>query len=449
MKTTRFLITPNYETPCDQRMVNGLADGLRTIGHEALALQRPVSALDLVRQCKEHSPDVVIQINRTRHPEVSLPDNIRYISWFQDIFPETLTGLDECFAESDILYALGDPGVIGINVGLPCHVGSLLCGVSESIFDRPFTTSHGNRIDFSLCGFIPPPPIIITRNFLEDLSSITRLKPLHATRRLLAIIRRVALGFYTRAHRTNNSLMSIMMRTVRDRYEPLKGSLDIHELSSALREATASDQEAMNETFIRSALMKLIELARGTPDPVRQPVPSFNTLPPYERSINYFTREYPRLMDRELMIDKVMQVSSSIELYGPGWEMHQKYAPYAKGTIDTQEGLLEIYQRSKINLANNTHGLGLHSRTLECMAVEGFILTHQSPHDTKPGGMLTSFEPGVHYGSFTPENLETEAKHWLSEDGKRAKAGELAAQIVRNSHCWHHRASQIVNDLKK
>jgi len=129
--------------------------------------------------------------------------------------------------------------------------------------------------------------------------------------------------------------------------------------------------------------------------------------------------------------------------------MHPEFSPYAKGVVDTQDGLLDVYRRSRINLANNTHGLGLHSRTLECMAVGGFVLTHESPHDSKPGGMLTSFEPSVHYGAFTPENLHEEAHRWLADDARRRQVGQQAATIIRQRHCWYHRAQQILDDLGK
>src|SRR5262245_53357425 len=111
--------------------------------------------------------------------------------------------------------------------------------------------------------------------------------------------------------------------------------------------------------------------------------------------------------------------------------------------------LLAAYRRSRINLANNTHGFGLHSRTLECMAVGGFVFTHTSPHDTKPGGMLTAFEAGVHFGSFTPETFQDEARRWLKDAADRTKAGERAAAVVREKHMWSNRAQQIIDDLRR
>ncbi|NVO04858.1 MAG: glycosyltransferase family 1 protein [Rhodoferax sp.] len=178
-------------------------------------------------------------------------------------------------------------------------------------------------------------------------------------------------------------------------------------------------------------------------------VPDFSELSAFEQSVNYFAREYPRFLDRKMLIQLALQVSRSLELYGPGWNMHPEFRPYTKGIIDTQIELLDVYSRTRITLANNTHGLGLHSRTLECMAVGGFVLTHKSPHDFKPGGMQTSFEPNVHYGVFTPDTFQQEAQRWLTDDVGRVKVGQRAAAIIRQKHCWHHRAQQILDDLDK
>jgi hypothetical protein len=236
-----------------------------------------------------------------------------------------------------------------------------------------------------------------------------------------------------------------MIKTVQEVYCPLSGALDIHELAAAICRNMAPYQNGWTNTKHRVqswlfAMLQRISLHSGR---------DLKFLPPYERSINYFTREYPRQLDRVLLIEKMLEISDSLELYGPGWDRHPNFRPYAKGVVDTQEELLDVYSRSRINLANNTHGLGLHSRTLECMAVGGFIFTHESPHDNKPGGMLTSFKPGTHYGSFTPENLHEEALRWLMEDKKRIQAGLRAAEVVRDQHGWHHRAIQICKDLQK
>lgn len=446
-----ILITPNYATPYDQRMVNGLAAGFHVIGHQAHALPAPISAVEVAQKCKELSIDVVIQVNRTRHQEVALPAKVRYISWFQDVFPETTKGFSENFLDSDILYALGDAGVLGLDAQLPCYVGSLVSGVDKTTVNYR-KKAKSESIDFSLCGFIPPPPLLITRSIRKDILDLIRLSPLLGARRIIAIMRRITLGYYLLPH-LQNAVLITMMNTVRSSYRPLRGDLDIHQLTRVMREATetyGSKPSGDALSRLNRYAQRLIEQHRVKKNRSHQnSIPDFRALSPFERSINYFAREYPRLLDRVALINGILQVSDSLDLYGPGWNMHPEFSPYAKGVIETQDGLLDVYQRSRINLANNTHGLGLHSRTLECMAVGGFILTHESPHDNKPGGMLTSFEPGVHYGVFTPENLLEEAHRWLADDAGRRQAGQRAAEVVRQQHCWHHRAQQILDDLRK
>lgn len=454
----KILITPNYPAPYDQRMVNGLAAGFHALGHEACALPAPVSAVDVAQKCRDLSIDVVIQVNRTRHPEAALPPGVRHVAWFQDVFPETMNGFAECFRDSDILYALGDAKVLGLDLQLPCQVGSLVSGVDQSVIDyrpRPGLAP----IDFSLCGFIPAPPLLVTRSIRRDILDFAAPNPLLKARRVLAIMRRMLLGYYLLS-RLQNAALVTMMNTVRDKYQPLRGNLDIHDLTQAMRDAAATYEGMSSDdgqyrpsgllADIHNYAKHLVKRLRlGKARTHRDPIPDFRTLSPFEKSINYFAREYPRLLDREALVKGILRVSDSLELHGPGWNLHPEFTPYARGVIDSQDDLLDVYRRSRINLANNTHGLGLHSRTLECMAVGGFIFTHESPHDDKPGGMLTSFEPGVHYGAFTPENLHEEARRWLADEQGRRRAGQAAAAIVRERHCWRHRAKQILDDLRR
>jgi hypothetical protein len=415
MKSMRILITPNHAAPYDQRMVNGLAAGFHAIGHQAKALPAPISPIELAKSCDELSIDVVIQVNRTRDPEIVLPPKVRYISWYQDVFPETAEGFSESFHESDILYALGDPFVLGLNVKLPCFVGSLVSGVDHTVINH-LSRPVSNLVDFSLCGYIPPP--LAKRMFL---------------RRYLQLGEVPYITFQT------------IMETVQVKYRPLRGELDIHEMISAIQNSTSQLPRA-HPYYWRYLLIWLSRLRRSINQSSSL---STNALEPFERTLSYFARDYPRMLDRMALIDNVLQISDSLELYGPGWDTHPNFRKYAKGIIDAQDKLLNVYCHSRINLANNTHGLGLHSRNLECMAVGGFVLTHESPHDSKPGGMLTSFEPGVHYGVFTPENLQEEAQRWLADEAGRVKAGQQAAEVVRQRHCWYHRAQQILDDLNK
>jgi hypothetical protein len=469
-KSLRILITPNVPNPYDQRMVKGLADGFNSIGHYAGAMAVPLSPTEIVKLCESLSIDVVLQINRTRDPNTPLPPHVRHISWYQDVYPETLDGFAETFHNSDILYSLGDPVVLGLKVQMPCYVGSLFTGVDQATLD--FKRQNIEKdIDLSLCGGLPP-PVELTPDLKTDmlwyLDALTQRLPLIAKSRMFWILRKLMFNTHLPIDYVPYSTLLSMAQIVEGFYRPLRGELDIHMLTEAMLHQTTLYKDvfskrpkvtkAKHDSCLKMLLKPHTVKYLGRADLKARMIRYLagestffqaNGTPPVKKAISYFAQSYPRIMERKALIEAASKVSSSLELYGPGLSAHAFTKPYFKGVIETREELLKVYCRSKINLSNNTHGLGLHSRTLECMAVGGFIFMHESPHDTKAGGMLTSFEPGVHYGSYTPENFVTEADRWLKDDRGRIRAGMRAESLVRERHRWHHRAQQIIDDLNR
>ena len=448
MTAMRFLIVPNFALPYDQRMVNGLAEGFREIGCEAIALGAPMPAETLATIVNRVGPDVVLQVNRFRPTDSPLPPNVRHIAWFQDVFPDTSRRVEGSERTGDIVYALGDAKVLGLKTELPCFVGSLVTGVDRSTTEVK-RKEWAQVLDFSLCGYIPP-PLVFRKNLKSDLvwylnDLFDRLPVVGASwsfRRLrVRLLRRYITTDYV-PYALSTSLQELSSAL----YRPLRGELDIDLIADALR-ATAKPYVKMRPERAQSGHWS----RRGRLGRVLAPyrASGADRRSALESLINGLTREYPRLLDRVALIGAALQVSRSLALYGPGWDAHEAFRAYHKGIIDDHPTLLAVFQRSRINLANNTHGLGLHSRTLECMAVGGFIFMHRSPHDERPGGMLTSFEPGVHYGAYTPETFREEALRWLADEQGRTKAGAQAAAVIREKHLWRHRAEQIVSDLKR
>lgn len=469
-KPLRILITPNVPCPYDQRMVKELAGGFNSIGHYGAASSTPLLPIEIAKMCESMHIDVVLQINRTRDPDVPLPPNVRHIAWFQDVYPETLDGFAETFRDSDILYSLGDPGVLGLNVQMPCYVSSLFTGVDQTTLDFK---RHGIQkdLDFSLCGGLPHPVKLepdIRTDMLWYLDMMIRNVPLMGKSRAVWLMRKLLFRNRLPVDYVPYSTLLAIARIVENFYRPLRGELDIHMLANAMLQQANLFEDAFAEIPAASSsrhpgkLAMLLKphtskfIGRGSlkarlvrylagESTFFQP----STTSPTRKAISYFSQSYPRIMDRIALVEAASKVSDSLELYGPGLSSHEFAQPYFKGVIDKQDELLRVYCRSKINLSNNTHGLGLHSRTLECMAVGGFIFMHESPHDNKMGGMLTSFEPGVHYGSYTPENFTEEAARWLKDDSGRMRVGMRAESVIRDRHCWHHRAQQIIDDLNR
>ncbi|MHB1938919.1 MAG: glycosyltransferase family protein [Acidobacteriaceae bacterium] len=466
----RFLIVPNYPHPYDQRIVRGLADALSAAGHHSNALVAPLPDHELIAMCQSLGTDVLMQVNRFRPVDPPLPANIRHITWLQDVFPETVEQISDRIRDSDVIYTLGAADVLGLNFALPCFTGTLVTGVDEATLH--FSTRPVRQlVDFSLCGFIPKPVIAVPtlrRDLLWYLDDMLARAPFVGRSNIFWVLRQALFRCYLPVNYVPYAVLAACQNIVESLYRPLRGELDIHFLCSAMRESTrpilgpsplpiarkkrqrrgrlsmilrpySSDDSSARRVPASRVRKYLISALMGAPE--RTAVVSSLTA--------YFSREYPRLLDRVALIEGILGVSRSVELYGPGWSSHEQFKPYYRGVLQSQNELLTVYKNTCVNLANNTHGLGLHSRTLECMAVGGFILTHASPNDTKPGGMHTSFEPGVHYGMFTPDNLREEARRWLTDEKQRINAGLRAAAVIREKHLWRHRAQQILNDLKQ
>lgn len=469
-KTRRILIIPNVAAPYDQWMVKELATAFNGLGHYAAAMSSPRSATEILRLCESFSIDIVIQVNRTRDPNIPFPSHVRHVSWYQDVFPDTIDGFLEGFRDSDILYALGDPGVLGLITPPPCFVGSLFTGVDPAVFDYKYRNSTQD-IDFSLCGGLPQAVKLhpsIWADLLCYFDQHIRCSPRLGRSRVIWILRKLIFGPLIPVNYVPYSALLAMQDIVEGFYRPLRGELDIHQLANSMWKQSSLFVDLFEEipphspgngqgkfammlapdvqyfTGRRDARGKLVRFLAGDSSFFQPDITAA-----IRRAISYFSQSYPRIMDRASLVQIASSVSASLALYGPGLSAHDFVQPYYKGIIDNKNELLDVYCRSKINLSNNTHGLGLHSRILECMAVGGFIFMHKSPHDEKPGGMLTSFEPNVHYGSYTPENFAEEAVRWLKDDQARVQAGIKARSVIRERHCWHHRAQQILDDLNR
>lgn len=441
----RVLIAPNFANHYDQRMVEGLAAGFRALDHAAHALPSPLNEMEAAAVCQQLNIDILIQLNRFRPLYSPLPVKVRHVAWFQDIFPAIDIDPDR-FHSGDIVYALGDPVVLGLNVELPCHVGTLSTGVDESTL--AYTSRRGETIDFSLCGYIPP-PIGVHRSPKHDLIWYIKdtLRRAHLIGRPLPM--RLFWRFLFKRIQDSDyvpyAVSAALRGTVEGMYEPLHGNLDIRTLASTMQEVVVP---VVTRTRRRRTVRKSPNRSRlGFIMSPYEPS-SFGLQPEIEGLIDYYARDYPRMLDRRILVQSALLVSKSLELYGDGWPSHVEFQPYFKGFITSQRELLDVYRRTRLNLMNNTHGIGLHSRTLECMAVGGFIFTHTSPHDQKPGGLETSFEPNVHYGVYTTDSFVEDARRWLSADDTRAQAGAKASKIIRQKHLWRHRAAQIIADLK-
>lgn len=407
MKINKILIIPSLSNAYDIRMVQGLARGFRDIGISANAKNKKISSEQIVRECKEFGYTVVLKINEVRGVYEQDLKDIRVISWYQDIFCDTSQKLKCGLQNNDVLYTMGDKKILGVSESVQARHDVLMTAVNPEILN--IKNRHDNYFhDFSICGFIPK----------NSEGSTIKTKVIKIIKLILLSLVNKGLikindqQILKKINSENNpDIDSILKMIVEKNYKSLSGSLDINEISN----------------FIKNNIPDSVSIDGD--------------------KINYYAQTYPRKIDRIDLVSELLEFTNSIGLYGPNWDTYPNFKKYYKSVLNDEMSLINIYRGTKINLANNTHGIGIHSRTLEVMAIGGFIATHESINDNLNGGILDGFVPNKHFGFYRKGSIEQDCLKWLSNCNKRIEAGENAKEVIRNKHLWAHRAHKIIRDL--
>jgi hypothetical protein len=247
-----------------------------------------------------------------------------------------------------------------------------------------------------------------------------------------------------------------MKEYINMRYTPLKGDLDIVELEKELRDYTARFALNYKKNVAKKLSINMEDFYKPYTNTennsniaklIRRKM--YGNINLYEAMLNYYVHSYPRSLDRIKIVDLVQLTGYSFKIYGKGWETYPEYSNIYEGRIKNHRHLLSIYNGSMLNIANNTHGLGMHSRVLESMAVGGFIFSHKHEGDIRSGDLNLYFEEDEHYGLYSADNFIEKVNYWVHSHKKRDHAIESSRNIVYQLHTWDRRVQQILNDLSK
>ncbi len=431
----KILLVPYIETQYYKTMLNGFADAFRGKGHEVFVLSGVVSISTIQRYVEIEKINLVITINRFIGDSLNL--KVPVFCWIQDIFLNTEESISNYLGENEYIYTLGDPEVLGFRSVPQNYLGPLMTGVDEKIIRSDAEVSWTR--DISICGYLPSKRNIKFNRSMD--LCLNSFLPKYPT------IYQYLSSLISRDYLTKKVIMTVQ-DMVESLYEPLRGELNIVELESRVINILGIK---LNSTELIGRSAHLLDHVADYYEPKVTLFRNFNQLvhSKIARVINYYVHTYPRFLDRQLLADTLISSfpNKVIEFYGYGWTEYKKYQNFSFPHIDSVGDLHEVYRSSKINLNNNTHGIGLHSRVLESMAVGGFVMTHRSgQNDSKDGGILSSFEEGTHFGFYDKDNFRDSIEAWLSDDAMRAKAIKKAQERIREEHLWIYRVDRVLKD---
>jgi hypothetical protein len=446
-KIYKFLLVPNTNAAYDYRMMSSLGIALSRYGHQ-FVISQPTES-EYISTYFSYRPDIILAVNKARPIDGRLKRDVIYLSWFQDVYPETSDNL--YFESSDKCYLLGTAEQLGLDVaGIAVPVLSLHTGVNP---DSP-PKKTGYLCDFSLCGGLPvdidPPELCPT----EALFAKPSLASILYSKFFVAMSGRNFLGLDY-----DNRIIRECKGLVESSYIPLTGTLDINDMYDRLINMLSNKGKISTQAdrIILQLLHHLPDFILRRFTKTERVVAKLRALSNAEQKsdvlaekflASWMAQSYPRILDRRVLISYAERISRNIRVYGNYMDTHNFSVPYYSGVLLTDDSLANVYANSSINLGNNTHGLGLHSRNLGVMAARGYLLHHRSLK-CYPGSLEFEFEEGSHYDAYSsPDEFEEISSAALANPAKRIKIGNQARDFVMSKHTWYVRAQQILKDLE-
>ena len=153
-----------------------------------------------------------------------------------------------------------------------------------------------------------------------------------------------------------------------------------------------------------------------------------------------------RLINRRRLLDLALTSDATFDIYGSkNFEHYPEYAPHYRGFVADPGGQRRVYRGARINLHE---GVGVHFRSLDCMACGALLLVLRGPDDSAFGGIETQFEPGVDYVGARASDFADTVRDLLSDHERRRRIALAGHRRIRAHHTWVHRARKILDDLK-
>lgn len=152
-----------------------------------------------------------------------------------------------------------------------------------------------------------------------------------------------------------------------------------------------------------------------------------------------------RMAFRQEMLNLALASGASLRFFGTGgWNEWPEYQPHYQTVLTDPADVRAVYQSSRINLHE---GIGVHFRSLDCMASGGLLFYMFRPDDAFLGGIETFFTNGKHYIAVDKNNFLEKTAFYLAHPEERKQICEQASREVICSHTWEHRIQKIIDDF--
>ena len=480
------MIIPPTENFYDQRILKNLANSLKKFSNECKVLLRPLNDNEIIKEIDINTNiDVLFLVNKFPTEKIR-KKNFRCIIWIQDLFLNSLYEYDNsCLKDGDIIYFLADKKVLGFERKIKIKNSYLFTGVSD-YFISNFKVSNpkndlallgyfGNLIYFDTRNKAPKDlnknsefnhykNVTITENVMFNISKYIENLPkknliklffkkfffkqkkkpgynrinnlvykyiyvglirkfLIYTKLKFVILKIKGKNFNFNYHNLVIKLIYKIFRKymyfedikwiITESYLPLTGSLDINNLNKKIEDSINNNPKGLNAAK------------------------------------NYLTREYPRVIDRHVLSSLMINSKKKVIFSGNGleYENWKFLSKFIQKNDFTENFLVNFYQNSKINLNNNNHGLGMHSRVLESMACGGMIMMHKNKY-TNETSLENYFEKELDYGEYSTKSFDEDINYFIENFSLRKKIILNAHKKIKEYHTWDARAKQILDDLK-
>lgn len=412
-----ILIIPNHAQPFDLKMVDGFSQAIQRIGINAIPLSEPVDDHLLNTLVRETNASVVLRINRPPPDITERANKFRHFSWIQDNTPD----FDWCFDrlhEDDLVFTIGTRKALGVPVPDKYYGGVLTTYIDPTDFSQ-FEDPLSEDLDLNLVGYIPAYHCGRFIGGLNEAPSTVRVGEFNFKQwkdafRNLVCWENQEDPLFTYQMKEQVQLESLFEKYSIEElfacylYEPLTGILSCRETLQSLK-----------------SFYQELGLTCST------------------KRAGYLINEMPRFLDRYALASRTAKLNINMKFYGTNWNGFAEFADFAESPV-TLEKANEIFARSRVTLQNNTHGIGIHYRTLSAMASGGLILTHGSPHDRCDGGMKHEFEDGMHYIEFNRDSYEDVLSDWLNRGADREKIKKEARRYVIEKFSWDKGAQKFL-----